>query len=98
MTLVHDRGQVYAIPCLTGKYTGWKCTITHSIKGKLGKQTLSQNFLEPKFSKTLVLVKSMILEYRPRLNHNVIDTLWVKYNRISIAQTPGLIFQNSGVE
>ena len=28
LTLVHNRGQVYAIPCFTGKYTGWKCTIT----------------------------------------------------------------------
>jgi hypothetical protein len=27
LTLVHNRGQVYAIPCFTGKYTGWKCTI-----------------------------------------------------------------------
>ena len=27
LTLVHNRVQVYAIPCFTGKYTGWKCTI-----------------------------------------------------------------------
>ena len=27
VTLVHNRGKVYAIPCFTGKYTGWKCTI-----------------------------------------------------------------------
>jgi hypothetical protein len=32
LTLVHNRGQVYAIPCLTGKYTGWKCTIIALLK------------------------------------------------------------------
>ena len=26
LTLFHNRGQVYAIPCFTGKYSGWKCT------------------------------------------------------------------------
>ena len=31
LTLVHNRGQVYAIPCFTGKYTGWKCTITWTL-------------------------------------------------------------------
>ena len=32
LTLVHNRGQVYAIPCFTGKYTGWKCTKTFATK------------------------------------------------------------------
>ena len=31
-TMVHNRGQVYAIPCFTQKYTGWKCTITSFMR------------------------------------------------------------------
>ena len=31
LTLVHNRGQVYAIPCFTGKYSGWKCTIHYHM-------------------------------------------------------------------
>ena len=30
--------------------------------------TESQNFVDPIFSKTLVLVRSRVLKYRPRLN------------------------------
>ena len=43
----------------------------------------SQNFVDPRFSITLVLVKSRGLKIQT----------WVKHNRTSITQTQALIFQ-----
>ena len=46
------------------------------------KDWIAKLFTSPRFNKTLVLVKSRVKKYRPRLDNN----------RTSINQTPGLIF------
>ena len=48
----------------------------------------AKNYIDPRFRKTLVFVKFMVLKYRPRLN--IIEHQLVK-PQVNFSNVPGLI-------